>query len=83
MEARPLILRAALSTLGLFLAMQAIALWRAGGQFAYPVDDVYIHLAVGEQIAAGGYGINAGEPAAAAASALYPFLLTPGDARSE
>lgn len=75
--ARPLILRAAVTTLGLFAAMQALALWRVGGHLYYPVDDVYIHLSIGEQIAAGGYGINAGEPAAAASSALYPFLLAP------
>ena len=50
---------------------------RAGGVFEYPLDDVYIHLAMAEQIARGGYGVNANEAASAASSPLYPFLLAP------
>ncbi len=59
-----------------FAALQAVAYLHAG-VFEYPLDDVYIHLSVAEQIAAGGYGVNAGEMAAAASSPLYPLLLTP------
>ena len=55
--------------------------WRALSEnswvFEYPLDDVYIHLAMSEQIANGGYGVNAGEYASAASSPLYPLLLLP------
>lgn len=65
-----------LAALAGFLALQAVAAWHAG-VFEYPLDDVYIHLAVASSIAGGGYGVNAGEPASAASSILYPFLLLP------
>lgn len=65
---------AALATLAVFLI---VAVLRNGGVFEYPLDDVYIHLAMAEQIAAGGFGVNAGEDASAASSALYPFMLVP------
>ncbi len=65
---------AALATLALFVI---VAMARNGWVFEYPLDDVYIHLAMAEQIAAGGYGVNAGEDASAASSPLYPFLLVP------
>lgn len=64
------------STFGLFAIYQVAATLRAGG-FEYPLDDVYIHLAMAEQIARGGYGINPGEVASASSSILYPLLLTP------
>ncbi len=64
---------AALATLIVFLI---IATLRNGG-FEYPLDDVYIHLAMAEQMANGGYGVNAGEAASAASSPLYPILLMP------
>ncbi|MDV7145262.1 hypothetical protein R3X27_21475 [Tropicimonas sp. TH_r6] len=57
-----------------FAALQLAAFLNAG-VFEYPLDDVYIHLAVAEQIAAGGYGVNPGENASAASSLLYPLLL--------
>lgn len=60
-----------------YLALQVLAWLGAGGVFEYPLDDVYIHLAMAEGIAAGGYGINPGEYASAASSPLYPFLLAP------
>lgn len=60
-----------------YTAFMAIAASRAGWVFEYPLDDVYIHLAIAEQIAGGGYGVNPGENASAASSPLYPFLLTP------
>lgn len=47
----------------------------ASGVFSYSLDDPYIHLAVAEEILAGGYGVNAGEPAAASSSILYPYLV--------
>ncbi|MEE9387935.1 MAG: hypothetical protein V3U96_04945 [Paracoccaceae bacterium] len=66
-----------LSGLGFLLLLEAMALWLTGGRFEYPLDDVYIHLAMAEGIRAGGYGVNPGEYASAASSALYPFLLLP------
>ena len=63
--------------LGGFVLLQGLAWLRAGGVFEYPLDDVYIHLAIGEQIARGGYGVNAAEAASAGSSPLYPFLLMP------
>ncbi|SMR83218.1 hypothetical protein SAMN04488030_3132 [Aliiroseovarius halocynthiae] len=58
-----------------FALYQGVALFRVG-VFEYPLDDVYIHLAVAEQIAAGGYGVNPGEFTSPASSPIYPFLLT-------
>lgn len=66
----------ALSAAGGFLLWQALSYDRAG-VFEYPLDDVYIHLAMARGIAEGTYGINPGEPASAASSVLYPLLLLP------
>ncbi|TCP44048.1 hypothetical protein [Rhodovulum marinum] len=60
-----------------FAILNGIAIFRAGGVFEYPLDDVYIHLAMADSIAAGGYGVNPGEYASASSSPLYPFLLAP------
>lgn len=68
---------AALAAMLGFVALQLAAFGIAGGVFEYPLDDVYIHLAMAESIAAGEYGINPGEAASAASSILYPFLLAP------
>lgn len=65
---------AALATLAIFLI---VAIVQNGWVFEYPLDDVYIHLAMAEQIASGGYGVNVGEAASASSSPLYPFLLVP------
>ncbi|MSU91060.1 hypothetical protein GE300_15835 [Rhodobacteraceae bacterium 2CG4] len=73
-RAAPLALTAAGVALGLFAYMQALA-WMRAGLFEYPLDDVYIHLAIAEQIARGNYGVNAGEVTSAASSVLYPLLL--------
>ncbi|MCK4547206.1 MAG: hypothetical protein KAW17_07170 [Candidatus Eisenbacteria sp.] len=48
-----------------------------GGNFAYTLDDAYIHLALAENIAHGHYGVNASEVSAPASSILWPFLLAP------
>ncbi|MCB2152947.1 MAG: hypothetical protein KDE06_18660, partial [Rhodobacteraceae bacterium] len=66
----------ALSAAGGFLLWQALSYHRAG-LFEYPLDDVYIHLAMASGIMGGTYGINPGEPASAASSVLYPLLLLP------
>ncbi len=62
--------------LAVFLLVQVTA-YTLVGAFEYPLDDVYIHLAVAEQISAGGYGVNPGEYTSAASSPIYPFLLVP------
>ena len=64
------------STLLVYAVVQAVA-WIYVGGFEYPIDDVYIHLALAEQIAAGNYGVNPGEIASPASSPLYPLLLVP------
>ncbi len=68
---------AALSALAVFVVFVAVAMARNGWVFEYPLDDVYIHLAMANEIRHGGYGVNAGELASAASSPLYPVLLTP------
>ncbi len=58
-----------------FVLLILASIYQAGGVFEYALDDVYIHLAMAEQLYAGGYGVNAGEFASAASSPLYPVLL--------
>lgn len=65
-----------LAALAGFVALQALAFLRAG-VFEYPLDDVYIHLAMASNMAHGTYGVNAGETASASSSILYPVLLMP------
>jgi len=60
-----------------FALLQAVAMLRAGGVFEYPLDDIYIHLAMAKGMAGGTYGINPGEPVGASSSILYPVLLMP------
>ncbi|MCB2094979.1 MAG: hypothetical protein H6901_06375 [Rhodobacteraceae bacterium] len=59
-----------------FAVLQAIAYAHAG-VFEYPLDDVYIHLAMAEGIGRGTYGVNPGVPASASSSILWPLLLVP------
>ena len=68
---------ALVSALLMLAAVQIIAAQRIGWVLEYPLDDVYIHLAMASEIAKGGYGVNSGEYASAASSALYPVLLSP------
>ncbi len=63
--------------LGIFAALFAAGFWLTDGAFSYPLDDTYIHLSMGEQIASGRYGINPTEYASADSSILYPVLLAP------
>ncbi len=65
----------AFSALLTFMVYVAIAMVRNGGAFEYALDDVYIHLAMAEQLFQGGYGVNADEYASASSSPLYSFLL--------
>jgi hypothetical protein len=65
------------SALATFAIFVAVAMSQNGWVFEYPLDDVYIHLAMAEGIAGGGYGVNPGEVASAASSPLWPVLLVP------
>lgn len=47
------------------------------GVFLYTLDDPYIHLALAENIRAGHYGINPGEPTSPSSSVIWPFMLVP------
>jgi hypothetical protein len=58
-------------------ALLAAILALNGGRLSYTLDDPYIHLAVAENIARGGYGVNPGELSAPASSILYPLLFVP------
>ena len=51
--------------------------WLNGGHFVYSLDDPYIHLALGEQLAHGHYGINPSEFSSPSSSVVWPFLLAP------
>lgn len=68
--------------LALLTALAVFALWQGlafvdAGRFVYPIDDVFIHMAIAEQIAQGNYGVNAGEVSSPGSSPLYPLLLWP------
>jgi hypothetical protein len=48
----------------------------ANGGFAYPIDDAYIHLRLGQNLAdSGTLGINPGEFASAGSSTVWPVLI--------
>jgi len=60
------------------LGVMAVAvIVQAHGELIYTLDDPYIHLALARNIAAGHYGINAGEYSAPSSSILWPVLLVP------
>lgn len=65
-----------LGAVAAFFVLQGLAYVHAG-VFEYPLDDVYIHLAMAEGLARGTYGLNPGEAASASSSILYPLLLVP------
>lgn len=64
------------SSLIVFALLQALS-FNLAGAFDYPLDDPYIHLAIAEMIAQGGYGVNMQELSSPGSSALYPLLLLP------
>lgn len=65
-----------ISAWGIFALLQFLA-FRTTGAFDYPLDDPYIHMAISETIAAGGYGVNTQELSSPGSSALFPLLLLP------
>ncbi|MEE9426841.1 MAG: hypothetical protein V3V25_01715 [Paracoccaceae bacterium] len=72
-----LVVTAVFAGLAFLMFLEISALQLTDGVFEYPLDDVYIHLAMAEGIGNGGYGINPDEYSSAASSALYPLLLLP------
>ena len=57
------------------VALVAPAISR-NGEFTYPVDDAYIHFAMGENLADHGVlGINAGEFSSTSSSPIWPLLV--------
>ena len=63
-----------------FCLVSGILLWaalgRTEGQFIYPLDDAYIHLAIADQWAQTGvWGISPGQFASASSSPLFTFCL--------
>ena len=62
-------------------ALVSAAEWLAGmslcgGEFCYPLDDTYIHLAMARQLAESGtWGLEAGVPVFASSSPLWTVLL--------
>jgi hypothetical protein len=57
------------------MLMLAYILMRNEGDFAYALAAPYTHLALGDQIAHGHYGLNPDEPSSPSSSILWPFLL--------
>lgn len=60
-----------------FVAMVVSILLGTGGTLIFSLDDPYIHMAVAENIARGGYGVNLQEYSSPSSSILFPYLLTP------
>lgn len=65
----------ALIALAICAGIVAAILRLTDGVFIYPLDDPYIHLALGDQIRQGHYGINPGERSSPSSSILFPLLL--------
>lgn len=59
----------------LFAAILAASIMLSGGRLVFTLDDPYIHLAVADQILAGGYGVNAAEFSSPSSSIIWPYLL--------
>ncbi|MEL6611591.1 MAG: hypothetical protein AAFQ53_05825, partial [Bacteroidota bacterium] len=64
--------------LGLTAWAYATVLTVTDGDFVYPLDDPYIHLAVAENLTQGHYGLNLAEPSSPASSVVWPGLLALG-----
>lgn len=62
----------------LLVSMVAAFLWVTrlrDGDFTYPLDDSYIHLRLGANLAHGTLGMNPGEFASASSSPIWPVLI--------
>jgi len=67
--------------LGILLMLAGLELWAIlgldHGAVLYSLDDAYIHLKLAANLAAGHYGVNAGEASSPSSSILWPLLLAP------
>ena len=63
--------------LALFAAELVAVAMLCDVNLVFSLDDPYIHLAVADQILAGGYGVNAGEYASPSSAIVWPYLLLP------
>jgi hypothetical protein len=59
------------------LVMLITILGLSKGNFAYTLDDPYIHMALAKNIWLGRYGVNLAEYSAPSSSIVWPFLLAP------
>jgi hypothetical protein len=59
------------------IAILMAALMIAKGNFAYTLDDPYIHLVLARNILSGQYGINSIEYSAPSSSVIWPLILAP------
>ncbi|WP_245305512.1 hypothetical protein [Bradyrhizobium sp. LTSP857] len=66
---------AVLLWLVLFAAAFVAILAQCDFRLIFTLDDAYIHLAVADQILAGGYGVNAGEYSSPSSSIIWPYFL--------
>ncbi|WP_069299317.1 hypothetical protein [Neptunicoccus sediminis] len=76
-QVRRLTLLSLLGAVAPVVLLVVLTLIKTGGVWEYALDDVYIHLAMSEQVAKGAYGVNAGESASASSSILYSYVLAP------
>lgn len=63
---------------GVFMAVVAVFFFvtiRRDGSFTYPLDDSYIHLRLGSNLAHGTLGMNPGEFASTSSSPIWPVLI--------
>ena len=68
-----------LTLIGVILLSLILSILRLNkGVFIYSMDDLYIELALSDQIRHGNYGMYPGTPAAPGSSILYPLLLAVG-----
>jgi hypothetical protein len=59
-----------------YLAITLLLVALAGRPFAYPLDDTYIHLALGRTVATSGvWGLQSTDPAAASSSPLFSVMI--------
>jgi hypothetical protein len=59
----------------LVLLLAVATIYLCQGHFVYSLDDPYISLQLGWEIAHGHYGLEAGESSSPSSSILYPFML--------
>lgn len=59
----------------LFVVELLVSLYFCDGRLVFTLDDPYIHLAVGDHILSGGYGVNGSEFSSPSSSIIWPYLM--------